>query len=163
LRLDYARAYWPHVVAIAKETGVDPYLILAVARQESTFRPSLTSSAGAQGVMQVMPGTAEWLAKAEPTIGPEHAKQLDVPTSSLRLGTYYLMRMIDRCGGNVADALASYNAGPGNLSKWRKQYPNADLDTFIESIPFSETRHYVKAVLGNYAAYHSLYPPETKP
>ena len=66
--------------------------------------------------------------------------------------------MLDRSDGNVAYALASYNGGPGNCDKWVHQFGKADIETFIESIPFSETRDYVKIVLGNYAAYCSLYP-----
>jgi soluble lytic murein transglycosylase len=68
--------------------------------------------------------------------------------------------MIGRFEGNLVYAVASYNAGPGNVAKWRKASPGADLETFVETIPFSETRDYVKRVLGNYAAYHSLYPSE---
>lgn len=159
LRVMFPRAYWSHVMTLGKDTGVDPYLILAVARQESRFRPALTSAAGAQGVMQVMPGTATWVAKVEPNVDAASAKNLEHPATSLRLGTYYLMRMIERCDGNLVYALASYNAGPGNLNKWRKNRSDADLESFVEAIPFAETRQYVKAVLGNYAAYHSLYPP----
>lgn len=164
LRTSFPRAYWPEVSALARESGIDPYLVLAVARQESTFRPALTSSAGARGVMQVMPTTAAWVAKLEPSIAPDAAQHLEVPANALRIGTIYLQRMIERCDGNLAYGLASYNAGPGNLKKWREDNPDADLETFIESIPFQETRDYVKTVLGNYAAYHSLYPPaETAP
>ena len=160
-RLDYPRAYWPHVLKVSEETGVDPYLILAVARQESTFRPRLVSYAGAVGVMQVMPSTAEQLAKS-PDIPKETASNLESPLNSLRLGAHYLSEMLARWKGNVAFALASYNAGPGNCAKWQKQFAKADLETFIESIPFAETREYVKIVLGNYAAYYSLYPPLDK-
>jgi len=158
-RLTYPRAYWPYVCALAEETRLDPYLLLAVARQESTFRPALSSSAGARGVMQVMPDTATWLAKVEPAVSAEHISNLDEPANSLRLGAYYLMRMVEHGEGNLVYALAAYNAGPGNARKWRQRYIEADLDTFVELIPFRETRSYVKAVLANYAAYHSLYPP----
>jgi soluble lytic murein transglycosylase-like protein/TolA-binding protein len=159
LRLMHPRAYWPEVVAISRETGVDPYLILAVAYHESTFRPALTSRAGARGLMQVMPGTAEYLRKIEPSITEHTIANLDSPINSLRLGAHYLMRMIERTDANYAFALASYNAGPGNLNKWRKARPNMPLHDFIEAIPFGETNNYVKKVLGTYAAYHSLYPP----
>ncbi len=158
-RLKYPRAYWKEVCALGKETRVDPYLILAVARQESTFRPALSSSAGAQGVMQVMPATAKWLARIEPALTIIQAQRLDLPANSLRVGTYYLSRMIRQFDGNIVYALAAYNAGPGNVRKWRKRSPHGDLDDFIETLPYRETSHYVKAVLGNYAAYHSLYPP----
>jgi len=158
-RLDYPRAYWPFVTKLAKETGLDPYLILAVARQESTYRPTLVSPVGATGMMQIMPDTAKWMAKVEPAVNTEHAAILESPENSIRIGAYYLMRMIERSDGNLVYALASYNAGPGNCDKWRTRFANVDLETFVESIPFGETNNYVKRVLANYAAYHSLYPP----
>jgi len=155
--VDYPKAYWPLVTGVAKENNVDPLLILAVARQESTFRPTLTSYAGARGVMQLMPQTAEWLGKSDSEL-KKCAANLEDPLSSLKLGARYLARMIERSDGNLVYALASYNAGPGNCDKWRVRFANTDLETFIESIPFRETRNYVKIVLGNYAAYCSLYP-----
>ncbi|MBI5093187.1 MAG: transglycosylase SLT domain-containing protein [Candidatus Hydrogenedentes bacterium] len=156
-RLSYARAYRPILVQIGKDTGVDPFLVAAVARQESTFRPALTSSAGARGVMQIMPGTAKAIVKSNPEFAPEDAERLEDPTVALRMGASYLSSVLERSNGNVVYAVASYNAGPGNVSKWRKANPSADLETFVEMIPFAETRDYVKRVLGNYAAYHSLY------
>jgi soluble lytic murein transglycosylase len=105
-----------------------------------------------------MPGTAELLAKGDPEIPRDAADGLEYPLNSLRLGAHYLHHMLDGSQGNIAYALASYNAGPGNCAKWRKQFAKMDLESFIESIPFLETREYVKIVLGNYAAYHSLYP-----
>ncbi len=157
IRVMYPRAYWNEVRALAAENGLDPYLILAVARQESTFRPAVVSSAGATGVMQLMPATARWLAEVDPAVGPEHAARLDVPASSLRMGSRYLARMLRTNDGNPVYALAAYNGGPGNVRKWRSQRPGLDAEEFIESIPFSETREYVKRVLANYAAYRSLY------
>lgn len=160
LRVGYPLAYWDLVAPICKKAGIDPLLALSVARQESTFRPNLTSHAGAAGVMQLMPGTAEWLAKVDSGITPEQARELFHPGNSFQLGAAYLARMLERSNGNVVFALASYNAGPGNCDKWRTRWPNVDMETFIENIPFNETRNYVKAVLGNYAAYRTLYGPE---
>ena len=108
--------------------------------------------------MQVMPSTARWLADVDPSIERRHAEHIETPGNALRLGAVYLRRMLDRTDGNVALALAAYNAGPGNLNKWRKRYDESDLDEFIERIPFNETRDYVKRVLGNYSAYLTLYP-----
>ena len=159
LRIDYPRSYWQQVQANCSGTGIDPYLVLAIARQESTFRPGLTSHAGARGIMQVMPPTAQWLAKVDPSIDAACIANLENPDNSFRLGICYLLRMVERSSGNLVHALASYNAGPGNCSKWLKRWPKADLETFVENIPFGETRNYVKTVLGAYAAYHSLYPP----
>jgi soluble lytic murein transglycosylase-like protein/TolA-binding protein len=158
LRLEFPRAYWPQVCAMARMTGVDPYLILAVAKQESTFRAAVRSHAGATGVMQIMPPTARWMGQVEDEITADHVNHLESPENSIRLGALYLRRMLDRSGGNLIFALASYNAGPGNCDKWRKRFPDHEASAFIEAIPFHETRNYVKRVLGNYAAYHSLYP-----
>lgn len=157
LRVRWPRAYWQDVQKIANDVGIDPYLVLAVARQESTYRPALTSHAGASGVMQIMPGTARDIVKWE-KFDAAMANDLENPMTSLRMGACYLVRMLERCDGNIAYALASYNAGPGNCSKWRNAFGGEDLETFIEQIPFDETRDYVKKVLGNYAAYYSLYP-----
>lgn len=159
LRLEYPLAYWPEVKELASTVGIDPYLVLAVAKQESTFRPNLTSHAGASGVMQLMPSTANWMADVDPNIERKHVSNLESPENSLRLGTYYLLRMFNRSNGNLVDTLASYNGGPGNRDKWRKRFPNHDLDEFVHAIPFEETKTYVQKVLGNYAAYRSLYEP----
>lgn len=158
LRVLYPRAYWSLVCNVAAETRVDPYLLLAIGRQESVFQPRVVSRSGATGVMQLMPGTADWLLKVEPGVQNEHSDNLSHPANSLRLGAYYLMRMIERNDDNLVFALASYNAGPGNVAKWRKTRPTTDMEAFIDSIPFEETKDYVKKVLANYAAYHSLYP-----
>jgi len=158
LRLEYPLAYWPTVRELASQFGIDPYLILAVARQESTFRPGLVSHAGATGVMQVMPGTARYVAKIEPSVTPEDATRLKHPMVSLRLGGHYLLRMIERSAGRLLYALASYNAGPGNCAKWQKAFAGHDHDAFVAAIPFTETRDYVKKILANYAAFRSLYP-----
>lgn len=161
LEIEYPLAYWDLISAQAKESGLDPFLLLAIIRQESTFRSGVKSSAGAAGLMQVMPSTAQWLAKVEPGIKPEQAGHLESPANSLRMGTSYLVRMLDKADNNPVYALASYNAGPGNCAKWRKQFAGRDLDAFIEAIPYAETRNYVKCVLGNLAAYHSLYALKT--
>jgi len=154
----YPRAYWSAVQTTARETGADPMLLLAIARQESLFQAHVESPAGATGVMQLMPSTAAWLAKTDTAVGAEHLQTLDTPESSFRLGGYYYRYILGKQGGNTVFAIASYNAGPGNVSKWRARLDTTDLDDFIEAIPFDETRDFVKKVLGNYAAYHSIYP-----
>lgn len=156
-RLDYPLAYWPEVRAMADEYKLDPFLILAVARQESTFRAAIGSHAGARGVMQMMPKTANWLVTKDESIQKKYAAHLDSPENSLRLGAYYLRMMLDRSGGNLVYALASYNGGPGNCDKWRKRYGGDNMDRFLDTITFSETRDYVRRVMGNLAAYHALY------
>lgn len=162
-RLDFPLAHWDVVRGAAAEAGIDPYLLLSVARQESTYRPTLVSSAGATGIMQIMPGTGAHIARIEPAVSAQDAARPKYPPSSYRMGAFYLLRMIERSAGNLVYALASYNAGPGNLDKWRRQFPNHGHDAFIDAIPFEETRNYVRRVLGNYAAYYSLYPPPPAP
>jgi soluble lytic murein transglycosylase-like protein/TolA-binding protein len=158
LRLAFPLAHWEAVQETAKAAGIDPYLVLAIARQESTFRPNLVSHAGASGVMQVMPGTAREVARLESRVHAEDVRRLKYPAASIRLGAFYIMRMIERSGGNLMHAFASYNAGPGNLNKWKRQFGGHNFDDFVEAIPFEETQGYVRKVLGNYAAYLSLYP-----
>lgn len=158
----YPRAYWETVRKTAGEIGADPMMLLAIARQESVFQARIASQAGATGIMQLMPSTAAWLVKARPEVGAHHAELLEKPASSFRLGGYYYRYILDRQDSNPVFAIASYNAGPGNVSKWRSRIATADLDDFIESIPFDETRDFVKKVLGNYAAYHSIYPDYRK-
>ena len=157
MRIRYPRPYWNYVKALSEEFDVDPYLILSIARQESTYRPALTSHAGASGVMQLMPRTAEWLADVDSNISKENATNLEMPKHSLRMGTVYIKRMLDRSNGNVIYALASYNAGPGNCDKWRKRNPEYTMEEFVENIPFSETQSYVKRILAHYATYKSIY------
>jgi soluble lytic murein transglycosylase-like protein len=161
-RLEYPIAYGPILKPTAEAAAVDPWLVLAVARQESTFRSGIVSKSGATGVMQLMPATAKWLAKKNPMVQPDDAENLGSPVSSLRMGAAYLHQMLERSGGNMVFALASYNAGPGNCDKWRKSFSGDDMDAFIEAIPFAETKDYVKRVLGNYAAYHTLHPLPAK-
>lgn len=159
IRLLFPRAYWPEMCRQAREAEVDPYLLLAIARQESTFRASIASRAGATGVMQLMPATAKWLGEVDANIPADHAKHLESARHSIRMGAFYLRRMLRRSDANVIFALASYNAGPGNCDKWRKRFPKLGMEEFVEAIPFEETKQYVRKVLGNYAAYYSLYPP----
>jgi soluble lytic murein transglycosylase len=158
-RLDLPFIQWRHVRALADEMDIDPYLVLAVARQESTFRPALRSHAGASGMMQVMPRTASWLAEVDGRVHPEHADHLMDPYSSLRMGAVYIRRMLNFWDGDVVKALASYNAGPGNVRKWVNRNPGQSTHDFIESIPFSETKDYVKRVTANYAGYYTLHGP----
>jgi len=157
LRAEYPLAYWDDTTAMSRATGVDPYIILSVARQESTFRATVVSRSGAVGVMQLMPATANWMAEVEPAITREHSGHLASPVHSIRLGAYYLMRMLNRSDDNVLYALASYNGGPGNVDKWRRQLGELPPDQFIAKTPFEETKGYMKKVLGNAAAYMSLY------
>lgn len=113
---------------------------------------------GALGLMQVMPTTGEWVGEKinKPTF------KLTDPEDNVELGTWYLDHTHDLYNNSSLLAIASYNAGPGNVDKWLKEYDYSDPDLFILNIPFPETNNYVESVLGNYWNYLRLYNPEVK-
>ncbi|NER90893.1 MULTISPECIES: transglycosylase SLT domain-containing protein [unclassified Moorena] len=135
---------------------LNPLLVTALIRQESRFEPEIRSVAGAMGLMQVMPGTGSWVAQKI------QLKQYNLknPDDNIKLGTWYLSFTHQQNSNNSLLAVASYNAGPGNVSKWVNRYGFSDPDAFIEKIPFRETKGYVKTVFGNYWNYLRLYNPD---
>jgi soluble lytic murein transglycosylase len=157
-----ARYPFPYVDEVeknAQQYKVNPLLVTALIRQESRFETKAKSTAGATGLMQVMPATAKWIA---PQIKQDIKNiNLEKPADNIMLGTWYLGHTHDQYKGNSLLAIASYNAGPGNVSKWLTTIPKDDPDDFVENIPFDETKNYVRQVLGNYWNYLRLYSPET--
>ncbi|HEY2389202.1 MAG TPA: transglycosylase SLT domain-containing protein, partial [Candidatus Binatia bacterium] len=148
----YPRAYWPLVSDAAGAERLDPYLVLAVMRQESLFDPDAASPAAAYGLLQLILPTAAQVAGTAVT-----STELTSPALNIRLGTRYLRHLLDRTGGDVAKALAAYNGGEDAVAKWEARAPGSADDEFVERISFRETRTYVKAVLGNYRRYRRLY------
>lgn len=137
--------------------SVDPALLYAIALQESRFDPTAVSPAGARGLLQVMPGTASFIA-SDPDLRGEEAWRLHDPSLSMELGQRYLLFLArsEVTGGDLIRILAAYNAGPGNLQRWMPaQRHREDPFLFIESIPYDETRDYVQKVLANSWAYAS--------
>ncbi|MEN9219214.1 MAG: transglycosylase SLT domain-containing protein [Thermostichales cyanobacterium SRBZ-1_bins_19] len=163
LRPDFWQAIYPlhyyhaGLATYAEEFNLNPLLVTALIRQESRFEPEIRSSAGATGLMQVMPATGAWIAGK---MGVRDF-QLTNPRDNLRFGIWYLDYTHRTYNNNSILAIASYNAGPGNVSNWLKRFGFGDPDVFIEQIPFGETRHYVKAVFGNFWNYSRLYNPAT--
>ena len=138
---------------------IDPEaaLVLGVIRQESAFSVTAISSAGARGLMQLMPGTAKEVAKKEGLKFDEKKLTRD-PGYNIRLGSAYLQGLIDRFRGSYILAIAGYNAGPSRSAEWIRTFGDprdADVDVidWIESIPFSETRNYVQRVIENLMVY----------
>ena len=142
----------------ARELDIPISWSLAVARQESAFMPDAKSSAGARGLMQLMPSTARIIARSEGIKYSSRNKLLEVDFN-IRLGSHYLRWMLGRYDNNRILASAAYNAGPGNVDKWLDA--DADLDVWIETIPFKETRNYVKNVLAYSAIYNYLLEQES--
>ena len=138
---------------------IERALTLAITRQESEFDPEAESPSGALGMMQLLPGTAKETAKK---IDAEYSReQLYDPVYNMRLGSHYLARMLNAYDGSYVFAIASYNAGPGNVRKWLPAGGSLSGDVYdainwIEKIPFSETRNYVQRVLENVQVYRAL-------
>ena len=150
----FPEAYREHFLHWGRQTSVDPYLLMGIARRESAYNPEALSPAGARGLMQVMPGTATQLARQLGIRDPGPYGVLD-PELNIRLGSTYIRDMLDRYSGNRLAAAAAYNAGPGRVDRWLRDAPE-EFDLFVESIPFRETRLYVQAVLSYRAIFESL-------
>ena len=148
--------WWQLVEAEAERRGLDPCLVAALIRQESAFQPRAVSRAGARGLMQLLPSTARLVARKMGKPRPSRTRLFD-PQTNVELGTQYLSQVLQRYDGRLEAALASYNAGPGRVDAWLARGEYRDPAEFIESIPFTETRNYVKAVLRNVAVYRRLY------
>jgi soluble lytic murein transglycosylase len=154
LKMYYPVRYGEEIEEHAKERGLDPNLVRALILQESYYNPKAKSRVGATGLMQLMPPTAkEHAAKLRV---PFAISRLETPDVNIRLGTFHLKMLIDMFRGNTYFAVASYNAGQGNVLKWRRAAPSKPVDEFLESIPFSETRNYVKRVTMLRSAYSRL-------
>ncbi|MDB9372405.1 transglycosylase SLT domain-containing protein [Nodularia sphaerocarpa] len=156
-----ARYPFPYRQEIKKwsaERQLNPLLVTGLMRQESMFEPKIKSVVGATGLMQVMPATGEWIA---PQINLDSKTiNLEDPNENINLGTWYLDFTHRQYDNNSMLAIASYNAGPGNVSKWLRTIGKIDPDDFVEDIPFNETKNYVRQVFGNYWNYLRLYNPE---
>lgn len=149
-------AYFTPIRKWSNQRNLNPLLVLSLMRQESRFQPKIRSVAGAVGLMQVLPETAEWVSHK---IGLK-AYQLDSVEDNINLGTWYLDYTHRNYNDNSMLAIASYNAGPGNVDQWVKQTSVTDVDVFVEDIPFPETKNYVKSVSENYWNYLRLYNPQ---
>lgn len=161
VRLAYP-APWPDLVqTFAAQYGLDPLLVYAMMRQESAFNPLAGSSAGAFGLTQVIPSTAQEIARA---LGKADFTFADLarPILAIQFGTYYLGGQM-RSFTDVYQALAAYNAGPGNAARWAAAAPPGDVDRFVEAVEYRETSLYLRVVLQNYAWYRYLYGGAARP
>lgn len=152
----YPLTYWDTIQQAASATTLDPYLVAAVLYQESRFKADARSGAGAIGLMQIMPATGREIARHLGERRHASAKLLE-PETNIRYGSFFLRHLLDRLDDSSVLALAAYNAGPGRVARWRNGGP---WDEFVESIPFRETRLYVKKILVAHADYHQVYDSE---
>ncbi len=152
----FPRPYWADLKKFSLANGLDPYLVASLIRQESEFNPLAVSRANAVGLMQLLPKTGKVVAHEE-SLKHYNATQLFSPAVNLQLGTRYFRSMVDKFGGSFEHALAAYNAGSDRVEDWMGQGPYRDSPEFVESIPFTETREYVQAIVRNTAVYKQLY------
>ncbi|MEQ7872633.1 lytic transglycosylase domain-containing protein [Sphingomonas sp. ASV193] len=162
-RFYYAAAYPSH--QFAASTGRTWSLAHGITRQESSFDKGIVSHAGAMGMMQLMPGTARQYA-GKMGMAYDGGRLTSDPTYNVALGTYYFEHLVDVWNGSIPLAVAAYNAGSGNVSKWIRNNGDPrtgqiDMVTWIERIPFDETRGYVQRVLENTVVYDQLNPGGT--
>jgi soluble lytic murein transglycosylase len=149
-------AHWTTIKEKAQESRVDPYLVVALIRQESLFDPRARSPAFAIGLMQLLPSTAARVASRIGMPAPSDEKLFD-PEVNITLGTYYLKDLLKRYSNNWFKAIAAYNAGEAAVDRWEKEIATDDNEEFVERIPYLETRGYVKLVLRNHRIYKRLY------
>ncbi len=150
---------WPTrgmVEAEARQFRLDPYLVAGLIRQESGFAPAARSHAGARGYMQLMPATAAALARQLKL--PWSDQMAVVVDANVHIGSAHLAGLLARYHGEVAPAVAAYNAGGVPVDRWRRRAGSKDPAAFVERIEFPETQGYVRAVLRNQALYKLLYP-----
>jgi soluble lytic murein transglycosylase len=144
-RLRYPYAYWDIVEPVSQQHDIDPLLVLSVMREESTFDPGAKSTAGALGLMQLMPQTAFQLNRNLhlKITNTSHVWNIK---NNIHIGAFYLSTLVKEFG-SCAYALAAYNAGEEKVRKWIQKGNYKSIDEFIEDIPYSETRNYVKRVM----------------
>ena len=148
-------SFWPELKRYSAQNGLDPFLVASLIRQESEFNPAAVSRANAVGLMQLLPVTGKKVAK-EQKIRHFNPSQLFVPGVNMQLGTRYFRSMVDKFG-SFEYALAAYNAGSDRVEDWLSAGKYRDPQEFVESIPFTETREYVQAILRNANVYRQLY------
>ncbi len=155
-RLGFPLPYRATLQQQAEARGLDLYLLAGLIRQESEFGADAVSRAGARGLMQIMPATGRDLS-ARLKITGYGSRSLFNASLNIRLGTFYLRNLLDQYGGNLEHALAAYNGGKSRVDQWLTWAEYGEPAEFIESIPLSETRGYVQAVLRNAWMYRRIY------
>lgn len=160
-RLRYLAPFRDRVEPTLAELGLDASWVYGLMRQESRFVINANSSVGAQGLMQLMPATARWVAK-KIRLADYHPGRIGELETNVQLGANYLKLVLDSLGDQPVLASAAYNAGPGRARRWRADTP-LEGAIYVETIPFSETRDYVQKVMSNAMYYRLLFGGEAQP
>jgi soluble lytic murein transglycosylase len=157
-KMAYPKAFEEDVLRWSQERDIDPYWVWSIMRTESNFNPTVTSWAGAHGLMQIILPTAKNLARGTKIKATKSA--LRDPKISIQLGTKFLSKL-KRRHPHLACASAAYNAGSGAMRKWRRAMGKYPIDEFVERMPYQEARRYAKKVLSTIAVYRWVYDKET--
>ena len=148
--------YQSYLTKHAKAHDLDSHMVAALIRQESEFNPRARSRKNALGLTQVLPSTGRQIAR-QVGIRRFSSGLLYQPEPNLRIGTYYLRNMLDQWGGKWEETLAAYNAGPSRPANWTTWADFREPAEFVETVPFTETREYIQAVVRNAALYRQIY------
>ena len=159
--LRYISPYRDLASNYAQENGLDEAWVYGLMRQESRFVDYARSGVGAQGLMQIMPATAKWISR-QLGLGKHAHNGVGKPETNIRFGTFYLKNIFDSLNQSPVLATAGYNAGPGRARRWQADIP-LEGAIYVENIPFSETRDYVKKVLANAMFYRSNFGGVSQP
>lgn len=154
-RMAYPTGYMPQIRRYAA-SHVDPFLVAGIIREESLYNPKALSPVGAMGLMQLMPETANRIARRL-GLDPVNREDLLQGEVNVRLGVAYVGQLLRDYQGNLIRAVAAYNAGPAAVKRWIAKFGDRDPDEFVELISYRETRRYVKRVLTSYRIYQALY------
>ncbi|MGL4344702.1 MAG: lytic transglycosylase domain-containing protein [Cellulosilyticaceae bacterium] len=152
----YPTPYEEWIASEAKAYGVDPLLIYAMIKVESGFDENALSRSGAKGLMQIMDGTGKWGAE-ECGLTEYTTNHLFNPRINIKIGVWYIARLINQYKGDIDTALTAYNAGSGNVAKWKGNQAYSQDGIKLDKIPFKETASYIKKVNFHYKIYHMLY------
>ena len=154
-RILFPEPWWNTIQTESAKNNLDPYLVASLIRQESEFDATAISYANAYGLMQLLPTVGRSMARQEGFAHFQTFQLLD-PNMNIQLGTRYLRQMMDKFGGVQEYALAAYNAGDNRVTEWQAAGPYSGIDEFVESIPFTQTREYVEAILRNEETYRAI-------
>ena len=154
-RILFPEPYWEQIKTDSEKNGLDPYMVASLIRQETEFNPGAVSNKSAYGLMQLLPSVGRSLAKAEGIHHFETSELLD-PGTNILLGTHYLKQTLDKFNDQPEYAFAAYNAGDNRVDDWKGIGNYHGMDEFVESIPFTETREYVQAIIRNEDIYREL-------
>ncbi|GGG92886.1 transglycosylase SLT domain-containing protein [Silvibacterium dinghuense] len=154
-RILFPQSYWLEIKGAAAANGLDPIMIASLIRQETEFNPNAVSNKSAYGLMQLLPSVGKQMAHEE-GMGRFSTEDLLDPGTNIRLGARYLKQTLDKFGDKPEYAFAAYNAGDNRVLDWQSSGRYRDMDEFVESIPFTETREYVQAIIRNEEIYREL-------